>query len=84
MALACKESSGCLARVLLRILEYEFDIQYRKGSNTKGADALFRLETDGYDAAEVEDDFPGAFIIGAIADDSDALNLSDAYDDYRQ
>ena len=46
-------------------------------------DALSRLETNGHDAAEIDDDLPGDLTLGTIADGSDALDLDETYDDHR-
>ena len=35
----------------------------------------------GHDTAEIDNDLPGDLTIGAIADDSTALDLQDTYDD---
>ena len=45
------------------------------------ADALSRLETNGHDTVEINDDLPGHIAIGVIADNSSTLDLCDTYDD---
>ena len=72
-----KESTGRLARRRLRLLEYDFDIQYLMDIKHQAADALSRLETNGHDIIEIDDDFPGYLITGAIAEDNDTLELGD-------
>ena len=81
--LTYKESIGRLARWRLRLLGYNFDIQYHKEIEHQAADALSRLETDGHDIAEIDDDLTGDLTIGVRADDNGTLNLSNAYDDRR-
>ena len=44
-------------------------------------DVLSRLETNGHDIAEIDDDLPGDLTIGAIVYNNSTLDLSDAYDD---
>ena len=81
--LTYKESTDRLARWRLRLLEYDFDIQYRKRIKHQAADAPSRSEKNGHDTAEIDDDLPGDLTIGAIADDNGTLDLSDEYDDRR-
>ena len=56
--LTYKESTSRLAWGRLRLLKYEFDIQYRKEIKHQADDALTRLETDGHDTVEIDDDVP--------------------------
>ena len=76
-----KESTGRLARWRLRLLEYDFDIQCRKGVKHQAADALSRLETEGHEIRKIYDDLPGELPIGVIADEAVALDLNDKFDD---
>ena len=81
--LTYRESTKRLARWLFLLLEYDFDIQYRKGVKHKAADALSCLDSNGHDTVEIDDYLPGDLTIGSIADENDMLDLSDAYDDRR-
>ena len=78
-----EESTGRLVRWCLRLLEYDFDIQYRKEIKHQDSDALSRLETNGHNIAEIDVDLNSDLTIGAIADDNGKPDLSDAYDDHR-
>ena len=62
-------------------LEFDFGIQYRKVVRNQTVNELSRLETERHDSAEIDDDLPDDLTIGAIADNNDALDLSDTYDD---
>ena len=79
--LTYKESTGRLARWRVRFLEYHFDIQFRKGTKHQFTDALSRLETEGHETGEIDDDLPGELIIGAIVDKADVLELDNTFDD---
>ena len=52
------ESHGRLERWRLRLLEFDFEVQYRPGIVHQAADALSRLPTDAEDTDPVEDDIP--------------------------
>ena len=54
-----------------------------KGAKHQAADALSRLETNGHDIREIDDDLPGDLALGAISDSIGALDLDDTHDDAR-
>ena len=47
----------------------------------QAADALSRMETNGHDTAETDDDLHDDITIGAMADENGTLDSSDAYND---
>ena len=52
------DAAGRLARWRLRLLEYEFDVQYNPGREHHLADGMSRLPTGGGDVAEIDDEIP--------------------------
>ncbi len=48
---------GRLERWRLRLLEFDFNVQYRPGAQHHAADAMSRLETEGPDEDLLDDDF---------------------------
>ena len=57
------DPSGRLMRWRLRLSEFDFEVQYKKGKANTQADALSRLQTLGETTASVDDAIP-CFIIG--------------------
>jgi transposase InsO family protein len=60
------EPSGRLARWRLRLSEFDFDIQYKKGRVNTQADALSRLRTDAETAFDPEADAVPVYLAEAI------------------
>ncbi|CAN8076686.1 unnamed protein product [Agarophyton chilense] len=86
--LSILEPSGRLMRWRLRLAEFDFDVQYRKGSYNTQADALSRLVTTG-EALPVKDDEIPCFAVNAddatIEDeerDTDSSDSGSELDDF--
>ena len=52
------DASNRLARWRLRLLEFDFEIKYRKGAENTVADAISRLPTFGHTPAPLDLDIP--------------------------
>ena len=79
--LTYKKSTSLIARWRLRLLEYDFDIKYRRGVKHQATNTLSYLETNEHDTVEIDDDLHDDLTIGAKTDDNSTLDLNDAYED---